>query len=239
MKTTQDLILGRLRQKDEIDIVEAKEQLGLNNPSLAYKASDVDLLLSVSERSSAFLKILQYLGSTVKALPIDAGINGITAGTSALTSRAIYRVPFFIEKSVTITGINFVMQTPFSGTGDQYNGFGLYSVDIATGLSTKITETVNDPNLFKAAAFTLGAKAFPVPVGLTPGLYYVDLIYCSSVQTTQPIMYTWGPVSANNVLYVPATVKLIGLITNQTDLPATVNNSAYSATSALFSINMY
>lgn len=223
----------------EVDKAALKDSLNISNPTVAYNAAEVDSLVAISEKTSTFLKILQAFGSTIKALPIDASINGITSATSALTSRAIQRVGFYIEKPVTITGVNFVLQTAFAGTGDQYNGFGLYSLDPVTGLSTKITETVNDLNLFKASPYTLAAKAFPATQNLSAGIYYVDFLYCSSTQTTAPVMYTWGALSANQGLYLPSPNKFAGVITSQTALAATVNNSAFSASAPLFAVSLY
>lgn len=235
-----------------------KLALGIDDPVLSYDKSEVDTLLlakadsgdsytkaeedallAVNEKTSYLLKALQYFGSTVKALPIGVGINGITNGTSALTSRAIQRVGFIIEKETVVTGVNFVLQVAFVGTGDQYNGFGLYSLNPATGLSTKITETVNDLDLFKTTAYTLGIKAFPTPQALSPGIYYIDILYCSSAQSTAPTIYTWGTISANQTLYLTSPNKFTGILTGQTALAATVNNSAFTASTIFAAVSLY
>jgi len=204
-----------------------------------YTKAEVNSLLAANEKTSYFLKGLQEFGSSVKAVPFGVGINGVTSGTSPMTSRAIMRVAFLIEKEMVITGVNFVLQTAFVGTGDQYNGFGLYSLNPTTGLSTKITETVNDLDIFKTAAYSMGVKAFPTPQTLTPGIYYIDVLYCSSAQTTAPTIYTWGAISANQILYLTTPNKFTGVLTAQTTLAATVNNSAFTASAVLPSVSLY
>jgi len=77
-----------------------KSELGINDPVEGYNKIQLDALFLANERTSSFFRILQFMGSTVKALPIDASINGITSATSALTNRAIQRVGFFIDKTV-------------------------------------------------------------------------------------------------------------------------------------------
>jgi hypothetical protein len=133
------------------------------------------------------LHALQMLGSEIKALPI--GVFQLLGSTYTLVDGRSIGQLFVIDKAVTITGAAFVQQTQGNYTADNYNGFALLSVNKTTGVATKVTETADDGNIWKAAALAKVSKAFPAPVTLQPGVYALMAVWNASATTQAPVVY--------------------------------------------------
>lgn len=185
-----------------------------------------------------FLEALQRFGTTIKAVPIGIGINSLMNGTSVLTDGAVYYIAFDVADTIVSTGVNYVLNVAGNFTGDNYNGFGLFSV--SGGTYTKITQTVTDDNVWKASPFTLATKAWPTPQTLLPGVYMIALQWSASSTTTAPTIYTWGTLTANHALILTNSNKISGYVTSQTALPATsTTGSALTVSSVLYGIWLY
>jgi len=165
---------------------------------------------------------LQNYGSTVKALPFGVTLSDLFASTTTLLDGVIYDNYIQVKDTVTITGVGWVQQTTGAYTADGYNGWAIYST--TGGVDTKIVETANDGNIWKAAT-SVATKAFPTPQVLLPGNYKILALYNTSAQTTAPIIYAHTAVSGNIIHLLPNSQKMSGTLTGQTTMPSTVTNS--------------
>lgn len=86
----------------------------------------------------------------------------------------------------TVSSIGYVLGTAGVFTGNNFNGFGLYSLSGTT--ITNIGLTANDPTIFKAAATFQQSAALTSPVTVTAGIYYIGVLWCSSATTTTPTL---------------------------------------------------
>lgn len=206
---------------------------------VGYTAAEVDALLTALKTPSNFLEALTAFGTSIKALPLGTSIYSfMNGGTSTLVDGSVYYTAFYIPKAITCTGINFVLSTAGNYTADNYNGFGLFSV--SGGTYTKITETATDGNIWKTSAYTLGAKPWPSPQTLQPGIYIVALQWNASATTTAPVLYSMSPISANHGLILTNSNKISSYQTSQTALPATtVSASALTVGTLINGIWMY
>lgn len=102
----------------------------------------------------------------------------------SLTDGFLKIVAVKVTKPCTATGVKWIQSVAGDYTADNYNGVVLFSISGTT--YTKIAESTNDGNIWKATSNTVGSKAFSSPVGLVPGVYYVGVIYNQSAVTTAP-----------------------------------------------------
>lgn len=165
---------------------------------------------------------LQNYGSTVKALPFGVTMSDLFASTTTLLDGVIFDAYVQIKDTVSITGVGWVQQTTGAYTADNYNGWAICST--TGGVDTKIVETANDGNIWKAAV-GVAQKAFPAPQVLLPGNYKILALYNTSAPTTAPIIYAHTAVSGNIIYLLPNSQKMTGTLTAQTTMPSTVTNS--------------
>jgi len=179
---------------------------------------------------------LQSYGSTIKALPYGIALPHLFASNSTMVDGTLWDIYVQIKDTVTITGVGYVQHTQGAYTADQYNGFAIYST--SGGTDTKVVETPNDGNLWKAAAGNV-TKAFTTPQVLLPGNYKICAVWNASATTTAPVVYTHTGVSANITYLLPNSQKITGTVTSQNTMPSTIANSSLTSQSTSLGIYLY
>ena len=171
------------------------------------------------------MKTMKALGSSVKAWTTDPFT---ASGTATLTDAQQLFASIFIDEKCTLTGVRYMMNTAGNFTGDNTNSIQLYSINASTGLKTKLAETANDQNIWKATANTLATANFTASVTVNPGVYYIALLYNNSIQTTAPIIRTAVALGNSNqpAWDLPFSMKTTSVINGQTAAQATLASSA-------------
>jgi len=188
---------------------------------------------SVSFESLDFeaVRVLNSLGVTAVIAPLSLELGGGVL-TPAMGDGNIYYNLCLVKKVTVLTSFTFVMSTSFVGTGDNYNGIGIYSVSNVDGSLTKLSETANNANIWTAVAGTPTTVNLPTPLTLQPGKYIIASIYNNSAQSTAPSMQGIGTTTWYNVM-IPNGVKMSGYSSSSTNnsLPATVTQNLIYPTS--------
>lgn len=222
-----DNITGNLKEK--IDSIKTQLNTTVDASTLYYTKQQSQNLPYKSELLESF----QRLGIIIKGVPAGGiSINSVMNGTSALTDGTCYFVTFDVPDTVVWTGIKYVLNVAGNYTGDNYNGFALHTVTSA-GVITKVVETINDAELWKNTAYTIGTKAFPTPQTLLPGSYMISCHWNASATTTAPTVYTWGTLTSNFPLLLTNGNKSSGYLTVQATTPASTTGSALTASTIM------
>lgn len=180
------------------------------------------------------VRVLNSLGVTAKILPLSLELGGGVL-TPAMGDGNIYYNLCLVKETKILTSFTFIMSTAFDGTGDNYNGIGIYSISAIDGSLTKLSETANNPNIWKATAGIPTTVNLPTPLTLQPGKYIIACIYNNSAQTTAPSMQGVGATTWYNYV-IPNGVKLSGYSATNTNntLPATVTQNFIYPTSSSY-----
>jgi hypothetical protein len=179
---------------------------------------------------------LQAYGSTVKALPYGLSLSNLFATQTTLADGVYYSALFEIKDTITVTGVGWVQQTQGAYTSDNYNGWAIYT--ISGGTDTKLVETANDGNIWKAAAGS-STKAFPTTQTLLPGNYKISAIWNASATTTAPIVYAHTIVGGNITYLLPNSQKISATMSAQTTMPGSVVGSSLTSVSNYLGIWLY
>lgn len=151
--------------------------------------------------------------------------------SSSLVDGQIRYIATYLQKAETITGLKVYVRTAGSYTGDNNNRIGLYSY--SNGVLTLVASSANSSSLWTSAANAIQTIPFSSPYAATPGIYFMALIYNQSAQTTAPALASG--VALNNIAMSSTafgftnSAKIYG-VSSSTDLPASINMTAVSAT---------
>ena len=169
----------------------------------------------VNQGDNALLAF-QEMGANFKAATIGNAWPGQGA-TPTLTNGRIYWHCVYVPKAFTATGVSFWLAQSGVYTASGYNGFGLYSINVGTGVLTQIAATTSSTTLF-AGATGLTSVNFASTVALTEGIYYIGWLYGNSAQTTAPllIMGSYGQFSFT----FANSIRPFARLNSQTALPA-------------------
>lgn len=156
-----------------------------------YSKTETDALIK-----HPVLADFQKLGADVKLLPL--GVYGPLVGTpETLVDNQLMVSLFMPDANISITGVEYILDTTGAFTGDNYNGFVLCSV-VGTTM-TEIVRTADDANIWKATQNTIVKKAFEAPVNLVKGTKYALLgVYNYSAQTTAPKVIVFNTQNRNS-----------------------------------------
>ena len=185
----------------------------------------------VEARKSPIWLAMQALGSPMVAETV--GQNLLYSNTASnLVDGQIRYIAMYVTEPVTLTGMRVYVRTAGSYTGDNNNRVGLYSYNTGTGLLTLVASSTNSATLWTSAANAGQTISFSSTYFAKPGIYFAALIYNQSAQTTAPGLAS-GVALNNAVMGSTAygfsnSAKLYGTSTG-TDLPATINMSAITA----------
>jgi len=131
------------------------------------------------------LRFLSILGSAAISQTFGALAPSWITTTAVLVDNTIFFVPVPLYAGQTVTGIKWYQSAQGSYTADQTNNVQLFS--LVSGNVTKVAESTNDGNIWKAAATSWNSVAFTSPYAVTTtGMYWVGLLYNNSAQTTAP-----------------------------------------------------
>lgn len=175
-------------------------------------------------------RIAEILGSTIKG-GTAGGSFWRNAGTSLqLTDGQIIWAVSWLSKGITINNFKFWQQTQGDYVANNNNKIGIYTLDPATGLLTKVAQSANNGNLWKNASGTV-TEPLEAPYAAAAGLYYTALLYNSDTEATKPTIGGQAAVglSGSSMFDFPNNIKSFG-VSNNTDLPATINMSSITQT---------
>jgi len=163
-----------------------------------YNRELIDSLV-ISTGTSRLLLDLKRIGSAVVSVPYGATTYG--AAGSAITSGRVYAVMHVITDTTTVTGVEYgqSVATPNFYARTAYNGFEICSY--SEGVITQIAQTVSDSTIFKTYGYK--RKAFPAPITLNPGIYYVRALWQASTVVAAPSIALYN---AANVADLDAVV---------------------------------
>jgi hypothetical protein len=92
---------------------------------------------------------------------------------------------FYLDRADTLKGVRWFQRTQGVYTGDNYNGFGLYTM--IGGTLTLVDSTTNDANIWKATTNTWTSKDFVTPYAASEGFYVIAYLYnVSGTASTAP-----------------------------------------------------
>ena len=144
---------------------------------------DGNFWVSVGLDDNPEIKLLQALGSVIKAQTFNA----LEATQQTALADGVARFfPVYLAKPQTLTGVQFYQTIQGNYTADNNNQVGLYTVNAATGVLTRVAVSANNGNIWKQTANTTFKVAFSSTYLANAGVYYIALLYNSSAQTTAP-----------------------------------------------------
>lgn len=192
----------------------------------------------ISYQKSPFSSISAALGNTVKYESYGRSLADITT-TGALADGTMRIAVFYVTESTTLTGFIWWQTVLGDYVSDNYNGGALCS--FSGGTCTVVASSTNDGNIWKAAANTIGTKAFSSPYVAAPGLYVFAMLYNSSSQTTAPSIGTYS--NLQNLALASAGLtagnKISGILTAQTSIPSSFAMSSLTGNNVLPYIGLY
>lgn len=183
----------------------------------------------INESQEDFISVLNLLGGSYKSKVAGGDfLNAIL--TLSIADGNQYFMPIYLQKADTIKGVSFYQRAQGAYAADNYNGFALYSY--SGGTLTLIDSTANDGNIWKGTANSWQSKDFVNKTLCQKGLYYISLVYNTSLQSTQPTMQSFGSVAGTNYTLMPNGngYKIYG---NATGRSTPVSSQALSALTAL------
>lgn len=182
----------------------------------------------------------QFMGSAIKAGPI--GVDWNSAGTATgMNDGRLFLIPIWVNKTMTLTGIKFILMQAFSGTADNTNAVGLYSMSAGSSTITKVAESTTDGTLW-AGSLGLNAKAFSSTYSAARGVYYVAVLYNSSAQTTGPQLLSGATDADRDELmdFGNGHALTMYVTASQSTLPSTINvSSGMTVHSSTFFVYAY
>lgn len=129
-------------------------------------------------------------GSGVKFTNMVMG--AITGNGGSLSSGSIYFAAIYVPASTTVTGLRTItsLASAFT-TSSNYNGMGLYSYDGAGTLNI-VASSSNSPTIWSTSGGTIIERNFSSLITLSPGPYYIGLLYNRTIQTVAPSLAGTG-----------------------------------------------
>lgn len=126
------------------------------------------------------------LGSGIVGFPIGKNLVNLwnNASGSGLTSATSRWQAVYLPVAQTITGFAFRMITQGVYTASNENRGGLFTW--SAGTMTSVASSTNNGNLWKAAVANIVKEPFTTTYAAAAGLYFVNILYNSSAQTTAP-----------------------------------------------------
>lgn len=173
------------------------------------------------------LRLLQALGSTIKAVPIWGGMTH--SGT--MVDAQAWFFPVYLPTAATITGIKFFQITQGSYTADQNNYVALYTY--SAGTMTQVAISTNNGNVWKGTTGTMVSVPFTSTYAAAAGVYYIGYLWNASATTTAPIIgCNISTITSAGVEFdFTNSAKLSCLISAQTALTTPITISTLSRTS--------
>lgn len=181
----------------------------------------------ITIHADPLLSIYTALGSVIKAQSFPLNL---ADSSSAMLDGRFRFTAIYLPTAQTLTGVKVFPTVTGNYTGDNNNRVGLYSY--SGGTMTLVASCANSATLWQSAASAIQTIAFSSTYAAAAGLYFVGMVYNNSAQVTAPV---FAGITATDAGQMSAdftnSAKVSGLITGQTDLPATQAMSGVTATS--------
>ena len=152
-----------------------------------------------------FLKAMTLLGGDAIAYPVSSSY---TENHATLLDNFTILSAVYINTSQVVTGIKVMSFTQGNFTADNFNGAGLYS--LSGTVITKVAESANDANYFKAAPGSVVTIPFTSPYSATAGIYFIAYLHNRSAVVAAPelISYT-NTLLVSNIYNLDVVVNCI------------------------------
>ena len=135
----------------------------------------------INVRELSIVDLYRRMGSSLKAMtPPGFTLEGMSSGL-AISDGAQYFYIFYLANPDTLKGVRWYQRIQGNYTGDNYNGFALYT--LSGGTATLVDSTANDANIWKGTSNTFQNKDFVIPYYATEGFYMISFL---SNWTTTP-----------------------------------------------------
>lgn len=207
-----------------------------SNGTIAYSSSSGDSIFFSGGNES--VKAYQYGGSPILGESLNFPLF-ICNTAASLVDNTVRFMAVWLPSSATITGVRVYVRTLGNYTGDNNNKVGLYSY--SGGTLTLVASSTNSSSLWTSAANAFQTIAFSSTYAAQPGLYFVALLYNQSAQTTAPALA--GGTALNNVAMATMlgtnSIKFIGTLSGQNDLPSTQASSGITGSTASYWVALY
>lgn len=204
------------------------------NRSITIYGADVPTYDFASDRTyypkPFAIQAYEALGSTIKGQTVGVELNQMTTTSFQAADGTVYWVALWLPSAETLTGIKFWQGTTGTFTGDNFNGFALYSY--SGGTLTQVATSANDENIWKGTTNSLQSVPFTGTYSAAAGLYYVAFVFNASATTAAPFfgIGASAAVGGMNSGDFTNSAKLMATQTSQTTLPATRAMSALTVT---------
>lgn len=201
------------------------------NDSVHYGEEDVFGSMPSQAKINSDVIAFTVLGCPMVAETIGQKLMYSNVSTNLVDGQIKYTA-LYLPKFEVLDGIRVYVRVAGSYTADNNNRVGLYSYNTNTGLLTLVASSANNATLWTSAANAGQTINFTTPYNGSPGIYVVAFIYNNSAQVTAPAISSG--VALNNASMASTaygfsnSAKLYGTSTG-TDLPATINMSAITA----------
>lgn len=177
------------------------------------------------DRANKFDRIFSELTGAQFIGPI-ANVSGVSPSLTLTDGTAIYDL-YKIEKTTTVSKFAFILATQGNYTADNYNGIALLSYNPTTKVYTKIIESTDNGNIWKATALTLQEISF-TPQVLQPGFYAVCTIWnATGTVTAAPVIKGFATIYQYNSVFIGH--QLCGTRAAQATIPSTESYSNLSS----------
>jgi hypothetical protein len=183
-----------------------------------------------TKSKSIFQQAIEALGSEVKGQSVGVNMDQMSTTSFAAADGTVYWSALWLPTPQTLTGIKYWLGTSGSFTGDNFNGFALYTY--SGGTLTQVATSANDENIWKGTGGTFQSVPFTGTYAAAAGLYFVAFVRNSSAETTPPTFGISASVATGGMQSGDFTnsAKLNATHTGQTTLPATRLMSALTVT---------
>lgn len=184
------------------------------NRSVYSVVDTTSLSNRINSKQDDFFNVLSIMGGSYKSKTLGMEFLG-SLSSLAMVDGTQYFIPIYLSKSDTIKGINFYQRVQGAYTADNYNGVALYSY--SGGTVTLIDTTANNGNLWKGTANTWQSVDFVNKVYCQKGLYYISLLYNTSLQSAGPSIQSGGSVGGTNFPQHPLnTIRIYSSLAGRT-----------------------
>ena len=187
-----------------------------------------DVVNLVPESVSLFQQI-QTLGSPIIALSLNAQPY-FQPNSGVYTNNLMFFIMVYLP-ACTVTGIAHELGVSGNFTASLFNGFGLYQLSGTT--LTRVAQTANDPNIFKATQGVMHQVPFAATATITAGIYYICYQYSSSAVVSAPQFRNMFGISspAWNACLMPSNLFMYAFLSGASTLPSSFAAATWHAAS--------
>lgn len=184
-----------------------------------------------------------YLSSSNITLFSNQNIAIYATGTAVtLTAGVLYLTSIYVPYTATITGCRvYRSNTTSFVTSSDYNGMGLYSYDGAGTLNI-VASSSNSPTVWGPGAAAITLSAFSSLTSVSPGVYYIGILYNRTSQTTAPtLVAATSPANINlcKVDFTNSAALYFSFGTTNTSLPTSIATSACTVLTSRIYTSLY